>query len=309
MLLGNTLNYHPHFHLIVADGVFSSKEGLEFHEAMLTQDDIADTQESIQKRVLAYFCRRKFFEKCEMEKMLSYDNSGFSLDAKVKIDAFDKDGLERLIRYCARPPFKSENIRLNGPWVHYRLPKTCHTGKTFIQVEPLEFIERISHFIPYPRRHRRHYHGVFASNSPLRKQLAANAQKQLTAASKAMQETVEKVTKASRNWAVLISRIYEADPLICSVCGKKIKIIAFVTHTEQIRRILMGIGWPVEIPEFDPPYELFTYDICQLIPNTENGFHSFEEQEECDTGPDPPSMAEIDRPHCEDISDGPHWED
>ena len=33
-----------------------------FYETALTQDDITDTQESIQKRVLAYFCRRKFFE-------------------------------------------------------------------------------------------------------------------------------------------------------------------------------------------------------------------------------------------------------
>jgi len=131
---GNTLNYHPHFHLIVADGIFGGVEGLQFHEALLTQDDITDTQESIQKRVLAYFCKRGFFDKEEMAKMLSYENSGFSLDAKVKIQAFDKDGLERLIRYCARPPFKSENIRLNGPWVHYRLPKPCHTGKTFIQL-------------------------------------------------------------------------------------------------------------------------------------------------------------------------------
>ena len=148
---GNTLNYHPHFHIIAADGIFCDSDDLQFHEALLTQDDITDTQERIQKRVLRYFCRRGFFDKEELEKMLSYENSGFSLDAKVKIDAWDKDGLERLIRYCARPAFKSENIRLNGPWVHYRLPKQCHTGKTFVQLEPVEFIDRISHFIPYPR--------------------------------------------------------------------------------------------------------------------------------------------------------------
>jgi hypothetical protein len=109
-----------------------------------------DTQDAIQKRVLSYFCRRKFFDKDEMKKMLSYETSGFSLNASVKVEAWDKDGLERLIRYCARPPFKSENIRFNGPWINYRLPKPCHTGKTFVQMDPLEFIERISHFIPYP---------------------------------------------------------------------------------------------------------------------------------------------------------------
>ena len=133
-----------------------------------------------------------------MLKMLSYETSGFSLNASVKVESWDKEGLERLIRYCARPPFKSENIRLNGPWIRYTLPKPCHTGKTFIQLEPVEFIERISHFIPYPRRHRRHYHGAFAPSSPLRKHIAANAQKRLDASSKVMQETAERVTKASR---------------------------------------------------------------------------------------------------------------
>ena len=255
---------HPHFHMIVADGIFSDEDGLKFFEAALTQYDITDTQESIQKRVLAYFQRRKFFDKQEMLKMLSYETSGFSLNASVKIESWDKDGLERLIRYCARPPFKSENIRFNGPWINYRLPKTCHTGKTFIQLEPTEFIERISHFIPYPRRHRRHYHGVFAPSSPLRKLIAANAQKRLDATSKNRQETDEKVTKASKGWAQLISRIYEADPLTCANCGKKIKIITFVTHPEHIRRILRGIGWPITIPEFDPPPKKHCDEICQL---------------------------------------------
>jgi hypothetical protein len=114
---GNTLNYHPHFHLVVADGIFSGEQTLQFHEAFLTQDDIADTQNCIQKRVLDFFRRRGFFDKETVEKMLSYENSGFSLDAKVRIESWDRDGLERLIRYCARPPFKSENLRWNGHWL------------------------------------------------------------------------------------------------------------------------------------------------------------------------------------------------
>ena len=112
---GNALNYHPHFHVIAADGVFSGKDGLQFHEAFLTHDDIEDTQDGIQKRVLNLFCRRGLFDKESVEKMLSYDNSGFSLDAKIRIESWDKEGLEQLIRYCARPPFKSENLRWNGP--------------------------------------------------------------------------------------------------------------------------------------------------------------------------------------------------
>lgn len=140
---------HPHFHLIVADGVFNGEAGLEFHKACLTQDDITDTQESIQKRVLKYFYKQGFFDKDEMNKMLSYENSGFLLDAKVKIEAWDKDGLERLIRYCARPPFKNENIRIHNSLINYRFPKPSHDGKLFMTIDPLDFLERISHFIPY----------------------------------------------------------------------------------------------------------------------------------------------------------------
>ena len=81
--------------------------------------------------------------------MLSYNQSGFSLDAKVRIESWDKDGLERLIRYCARPPFASENLRWNSHILSYRLPKPSRTGQLSMQLEPFDFLERISRFIPY----------------------------------------------------------------------------------------------------------------------------------------------------------------
>lgn len=212
---GNTLNFHPHFHLIVADGLFSTEgEQLLFHEASLTPDDIADTQDSIQKRVLRYFGKRKFFDKGTIEKMHSCENNGFSLNANVRIPSWDREGLERLIRYCARPCFASENLRWNGPWINYRLPKPTRDGKRFIQLDPLELIGRISKFIPYPRRHRRHYHGIFAPNSPLRKKIVIK--KPRTNPSQDVRDMVDKVEKVSFNWSKLIARIYETNPLICS---------------------------------------------------------------------------------------------
>ncbi len=73
-----------------------------------------------------------------------------------------------------------------------------HTGKTFVQIEPLEFIERISRFIPFPRQHLRHYHGVFAPNFPLRKKVAASAQKRPEFnIQKNLQESSKKVIKVS----------------------------------------------------------------------------------------------------------------
>jgi hypothetical protein len=44
--------------------------------------------------------------------------------------------------------------------------------------------------------------------------------------------------RVSLDWAALIARIYEANPLICSSCGGKIKIIGFVDHATEIHLIL-----------------------------------------------------------------------
>jgi hypothetical protein len=68
---GNTLNLHPHFHILFADGIFSAEnDDLLFYEAILTPDDIADTQDAIQKRVIKFFCKRGWFDQETTLKML-----------------------------------------------------------------------------------------------------------------------------------------------------------------------------------------------------------------------------------------------
>ncbi len=298
---GNTLNYHPHFHFIVADGIFEKHgETLTFHEAILTPDDIADVQDAIEKSVLKLFNRRGWFNEDEIEKILSYENTGFSLDAKVKIQAWDHESLERLIRYCARPAFASENLRWNGPWLIYRLPKPCHTGKRFISLDPIEFIDKIAALTPPARRHRHHYHGAFASNSPLRpcvtKAAIENPPKQVPAQ---LQESAQKTSKVSFTWAKLIARIYEVDPLLCP-CGKKMKIIKIVTDPREIWSILNKIGWRATASEFDEPQDLVEWDVCQLVVGTVDGFPEVYDSSHT-SGPDPPEF--------DDPIDPPHWED
>ena len=61
-----------------------------------------------------------------------------------------------------------------------------------MQLDPLEFIEKIAAFIPYPRRHRHHYHGAFAPNSSLRKKVAASAGCYLEQISPSLKEGVGK---------------------------------------------------------------------------------------------------------------------
>ena len=119
---------------------------------------------------------------------------------------------------------------------------------------------------------------------PIKKKIAIK--KPRINSSQDARDIVEKIERVSFNWAKLIARIYETNPLICS-CGKEIKITGFVTNSLDIRRILSGIGWPIEIPDFDPPYNFSDKEICQLIPGTADGFpeEAFYFLE--DRGPDP----------------------
>lgn len=40
---------------------------------------------------------------------------GFSVDAEVRIEAHEREGLERLLRYCSRPAFALERLREIDP--------------------------------------------------------------------------------------------------------------------------------------------------------------------------------------------------
>ena len=65
-------------------------------------------------------------------------------------------------------------------------------------------------------------------------------------------EPVRSKRAAHYLWAVLIARIYEVFPLLCPICGGQMRIIAFITHSADIRQILEHIGTDSEPPHIAP---------------------------------------------------------
>ena len=55
-------------------------------------------------------------------------------------------------------------------------------------------------------------------------------------------EPVQPKRAAHYLWAVLIARIYEVFPLLCPMCGGQMRLIAFITHSADIRQILDQVG-------------------------------------------------------------------
>jgi hypothetical protein len=89
-----------------------------------------------------------------------HNDGGFSLDAAVRIPGWDRAGLERLLRYCARPPFALDRLEaIDDEHLRYQLSKPQPDGTTELSLTPLELIDRIAALVPPPRVHRHRYQG------------------------------------------------------------------------------------------------------------------------------------------------------
>ena len=115
--------------------------------------------------------------------------AGFSLHAGVATRANERDKLERLCRYIARPEVSTKRLSLtrNGQ-LRYELKTPWRNGTTHVLFEPLDImyrmcgmpraqgcagaaISRLVSLIPKPSVNLTRFHGVFAPNSTYRAQV------------------------------------------------------------------------------------------------------------------------------------------
>ncbi|HZD04045.1 MAG TPA: transposase [Longimicrobiales bacterium] len=284
---GSSLNPHFHYHLVVLDGVFAeNEEGVPaFHEATdLTPEHWQTLQRTVQVRVLRYFRRHGLLEDTTTADMLTWHGTGgFSIDASVRIEGDDRHGVERLVRYCARPPFALNRLHamegndaLSSPEARllYRLPGPTPDGRTVLLLSPLELLQRLARLVPPPRMHRHRYHGVLAPNAGLRAQVVAigrsEADDVVVSRTAEEDETVESppshVPEPSRSsgssarghppkvgrWAQLLARIYQVLPLLCPSCGGDMRILAFLTDPPVVQGILLHLDLPHRPPPLTP---------------------------------------------------------
>jgi hypothetical protein len=261
----------------------------------ITQADLATLTEKVRRRVIRWFRLARLLDAAAATDMLAWENSGFSIDASVRITLIDRDvpsyfqSLEHLLRYCARPPFALERLSaIRGPdgriaGVRYVLPrhkaanwvgpgrgrKSTRPGATgVVELTPFEFLDRLADLVPPPRKHRHRYHGVFAPNPKLRQAVTAlaigNVVKQRDAAAGGHGGKAHAAGCCDTNakprshatsriaWAKLMARVGEEFPLECPACGGDIRLIAFITEPEPVRKILTHLGEPLEPPPISP---------------------------------------------------------
>jgi hypothetical protein len=207
---GSALNHHMHLHVCATEGVFvpaADGAGCDASPAFLparpiNQADLAALTERVRRRVIHWFRLTRLLDTAAAADMLTWENSGFSVDASVRITLIDRDvpsyfrSLEHLLRSSARPPFALERLSVSRgadgqiARIRYVLPrhkaanwvgpsrsrKSTRPGANgVVELSPFEFLDRLADLVPPPRKHRHRYHGVFAPNHKLRRAVTALA--------------------------------------------------------------------------------------------------------------------------------------
>jgi hypothetical protein len=138
-----------------------------------------------------------------------------------------------------RAPLSLERLELDGAVARYRHKRAKRPADELF--DPQDLLARLLMHIPAPRLHVVRYYGHYASAARARRR--RDGEDEGEAATTSPKPADDDPTSSAhrrrlrRQWAQMIRRVYEADPLLCD-CGATMRVISFLTDPPVIAQIL-----------------------------------------------------------------------
>jgi hypothetical protein len=239
---GGALNFHPHVHALVTEGVLEKGGGF----LPLAAPDFAVLEELFRRLVLAELVQAERLSEGFRDSLLTWRHSGFSVYGAQVVLPEEAGRLAHLARYATRPPLAQQRVQRRDERTYLlRTAPDPQTGATQLALDPLELIHRLAQQIPDPRQHLVRYYGSYANRA---RHLYRPAAEELDGGGPGGPELdpdaepeSEFANERRRNWARLLRKILEVDPLLCPRCQVEMKIVSVITDPVIIDAILRHV--------------------------------------------------------------------
>ena len=181
------------------------------------------------------------------------------MHAATSIKSHERDRLERLVRYMARPAISDERVTaVDDNTLRLRLKTPWRDGTESLLFTPSEFTKKLIALVPIPRFHLTRYYGVLASRSRHRRSLPDRPQPEdgqalpATAPQGRGKGRRKKAGKRRLTWAALLKRTFKIDVLTCGRCGGPMTLVHIALSPVEIETTLIALGLSPRAPPIAP---------------------------------------------------------
>jgi len=175
--------------------------------------------------------------------MMGWRHSGFNVYCGPRIQPAEEEAIENLARYIIRASFSQE--RMTYIPEESKVPYRSKDGKKKNMFDALEWLAAMCSHVPNKEEQMVRYYGYY-SNVSRGKRKKQNQDVLIPCILEPVEDPDfggdESSRESRKNWARLIQKIYEVDPLTCQKCQGRMRIIAFIDDEDVIKKILKHLG-------------------------------------------------------------------
>jgi hypothetical protein len=255
---GDFLNFNPHLHIIATDGCFYGNGSF----MVCPTAHPKDLEELFRYEIFKMLKAEGKITDALIQNMMNWRHSGFNIYWGYAIWPHNEEGLEKLARYIIRASFSQE--RMTYIPAHESSDGTAKViyeskdGKTRETFDALDWLALLATHIPNRGEQMVRYYGYYSNKSRgLRKKAGRDNEVSALIDSDVSRKGFRK------NWARLIQKIFNVDPLVCPRCHGQMRVISFIEQPEIIEKILKHLDLR-ETRNHDPPARKATH-IPELI--------------------------------------------
>jgi hypothetical protein len=216
---GDLMRWNPHCHCLVLEGGID-EVGSFYH---IPIKDTSLLTEVFRRRVIKLFVDRGLLDRSFAVKILSWQQSGFSVDNSVPIPASSRKARMNLSQYIVRHPVSLQKIlyaRSNATII-YKTKYNEYWKENIKLFKADDLIAELTQHIPPKHKHLIRCYGLYSSRTKGKANKDGSLAKYgYRAKPKKTTDTlpdseIQSLTNkaARRSWARLIQKVYEVDPM------------------------------------------------------------------------------------------------